>query len=159
MDSSRLIMAQKQFLDLKLQTQKLGIDSSWLILNDHLISWTVTRFERNLGVEDKYKAMNFMACGIQADAYKDTGCYNLECAGFVQTSNSWVIGGTMGAYTTLSSDANFEYNMGVLVIYVSQTSLGPCKLFQIQGHILFKPTSMHANYLGPVQSCPLHPCL
>ena len=79
--------------------------------------------------------MNFMVCGMQADAYKDTGCYNLQCAGFVQTSNSWVIGGTMGAYTTLSSDANFEYNMGVLVIYVSQIFTLPLQLFQIQGHI------------------------
>lgn len=96
-------------------------------------------YERNLEVEDNYKAMSFMVCGMQADAYKDTGCYNLQCAGFVQTSNSWVIGGTMGAYTTLSSDANFEYNMGVLVVYVSQISTPPLQLFQIQGHILVQP--------------------
>lgn len=105
-------------------------------------------FECNLEVEDNYKAKNVMVCGIQADAYKDTGCYNLQCAGFVQTSNSWVIGGTMGAYTTLSSDANFEYNMGVLITYVCQISTQPLQLFQIQGGILFKLYSLGSCNLG-----------
>lgn len=30
-----------------------------------------------------------------ADHYRSTGCYNLTCAGFVQTSNNWMLGGAL----------------------------------------------------------------
>ena len=30
-----------------------------------------------------------------ADAYNKTGCYNLDCSAFVQTSHAWTIGGTL----------------------------------------------------------------
>ena len=35
-----------------------------------------------------------------ADNYNHTGCYNLDCAGFVQTNSSWALGGTWASYST-----------------------------------------------------------
>ncbi len=35
-----------------------------------------------------------------ADDYTNTGCYNLDCSAFVQTSNQWTIGGTMSPSST-----------------------------------------------------------
>ncbi|MFQ5350751.1 MAG: neprosin family prolyl endopeptidase, partial [Thermoanaerobaculia bacterium] len=35
-----------------------------------------------------------------ADNYGSTGCYNLDCAGFVQINNNWYLGGTWSAYST-----------------------------------------------------------
>ncbi|KAJ7295543.1 hypothetical protein O6H91_Y181500 [Diphasiastrum complanatum] len=56
-----------------------------------------------------------------ADAYKSTGCYNLGCAGFVQTNNKWVLGGTVSPYTTLDVHANNEYEISLVVFYDSTT--------------------------------------
>ncbi len=41
-----------------------------------------------------------------ADDYQQTGCYNLDCAGFVQVSNSWYLGGTWSDY---SSDGGTQW--------------------------------------------------
>ncbi|KAJ7537315.1 hypothetical protein O6H91_11G000900 [Diphasiastrum complanatum] len=54
-----------------------------------------------------------------ADAYKSTGCYNLGCAGFVQTNNNWVLGGTLSPYTTLDAHANNEDEISLVVLYDS----------------------------------------
>ena len=35
-----------------------------------------------------------------ADGYKNTGCYNLDCAGFVQINNNWFLGGQWSAYSS-----------------------------------------------------------
>jgi hypothetical protein len=35
-----------------------------------------------------------------ADNYQSTGCYNLECAGFVQTNSNWYLGAGWSAYST-----------------------------------------------------------
>ncbi|HTG34077.1 MAG TPA: neprosin family prolyl endopeptidase [Thermoanaerobaculia bacterium] len=35
-----------------------------------------------------------------ADNYTKTGCYNLDCAGFVQTNSNWALGGTWTNYST-----------------------------------------------------------
>jgi hypothetical protein len=35
-----------------------------------------------------------------ADNYTHTGCYNLDCAGFVQTNSNWALGGTWTSYST-----------------------------------------------------------
>ncbi|MGA7674317.1 MAG: neprosin family prolyl endopeptidase [Rhizomicrobium sp.] len=37
-----------------------------------------------------------------ADDYNKTGCYNLDCAAFVQTNNTWILGGAFSNYSTLS---------------------------------------------------------
>ncbi|KAL8241715.1 hypothetical protein R6Q59_012017 [Mikania micrantha] len=36
-----------------------------------------------------------------SDAYKKTGCYNLDCPGFVQTSNKYVIGGSLSGISQM----------------------------------------------------------
>jgi hypothetical protein len=36
-----------------------------------------------------------------ADGYQTTGCYNLDCAAFVQTNNSYTLGGQWSNYSTL----------------------------------------------------------
>ncbi|ACK50063.1 protein of unknown function DUF239 [Methylocella silvestris BL2] len=35
-----------------------------------------------------------------ADGYTNTGCYNLTCAAFVQTNNSWAVGGALKPWST-----------------------------------------------------------
>lgn len=49
-----------------------------------------------------------------SDAYRNTGCYNLGCSGFVQTDNSWVLGGTFSNYTTLAANDNYEIEFQVI---------------------------------------------
>lgn len=55
------------------------------------------------------------------NAYAHTGpgsCYNvLNCPGFVQMSNSWVIGGAMPHYTTLDQNAQSEFEVEIEVLY------------------------------------------
>jgi hypothetical protein len=45
------------------------------------------------------------------------GCYNLECPGFVQVDNKWVIGGAMPSYTTLEQNAQTESEIEIEVLY------------------------------------------
>jgi Neprosin len=35
-----------------------------------------------------------------ADDYQNTGCYNLDCSGFVQTNSNWYLGGTWDHYSS-----------------------------------------------------------
>ncbi|CAK9215412.1 unnamed protein product [Sphagnum troendelagicum] len=55
-----------------------------------------------------------------ADSYQYTGCYNLECSGFVQIDNTWVLGGAFDRYTTLAENSNIEYEVAIYrnVFYV-----------------------------------------
>nr|PNR62278.1 hypothetical protein PHYPA_000702 [Physcomitrium patens] len=47
-------------------------------------------------------------------------CYYLECHGFVQVENSWVIGGAMPSYTTLEQSQNGEIaEVDIQVLYDS----------------------------------------
>lgn len=52
----------------------------------------------------------------QTDAYQSTGCYNLLCSGFVQTSNSIAIGATITPVSTLSGS---QYDISILIWKVS----------------------------------------
>lgn len=45
-----------------------------------------------------------------ADNYTNTGCYNLDCAGFVQTNSNWALGGTWTSYSTRGG-AQFSFQM------------------------------------------------
>lgn len=45
------------------------------------------------------------------------GCYNLECSGFVQVDNQWVIGGAMPSFTTLAENAPAESEVEIEVLY------------------------------------------
>lgn len=44
-------------------------------------------------------------------------CYDLSCPGFVQQSNTWVIGGAMPKYTTLAQNATAAYEVEIEVVY------------------------------------------
>ena len=46
-----------------------------------------------------------------ADGYNATGCYNLSCSGFVQTNNSWAIGGAIP--TPYSTTGGAQYSLEV----------------------------------------------
>jgi hypothetical protein len=52
-----------------------------------------------------------------SDAYQATGCYNLNCSGFVQTDNTWVLGGAFSEYTTLAENSNIEYDVAIYVAF------------------------------------------
>jgi hypothetical protein len=45
-----------------------------------------------------------------ADNYNKTGCYNLECAGFVQTNSHWHLG---GAWSNYSSTGGTQWGFGL----------------------------------------------
>ncbi|URD73030.1 hypothetical protein MUK42_08244 [Musa troglodytarum] len=48
----------------------------------------------------------------QSDAYRATGCYNLLCAGFIQTNNRIAIG---AAISPVSSPGSGQYDITILV--------------------------------------------
>lgn len=60
--------------------------------------------------------MNWLRRHVQTDAYQATGCYNLLCSGFVQTSNVIAIG---AAITPISSSAGSQYDIRILIWKVS----------------------------------------
>jgi Neprosin/Neprosin activation peptide len=45
-----------------------------------------------------------------ADDYQNTGCYNLDCQAFVQTNNSWTIGGTI-APVSVTNGQQYEIEL------------------------------------------------
>ncbi|CAN7073520.1 unnamed protein product, partial [Brassica oleracea var. botrytis] len=49
---------------------------------------------------------------IQSDGYKTTGCYNFRCAGFLQTNNNIVIGGSISPISVLNGN-QFEISVFV----------------------------------------------
>ncbi|XP_028056894.1 uncharacterized protein LOC114260887 isoform X2 [Camellia sinensis] len=54
--------------------------------------------------------LNTIEAGWQRDAYQQTGCYNLRCPGFIQTSNKMAMGGTISpisAYDASQYEINF----------------------------------------------------
>jgi hypothetical protein len=54
---------------------------------------------------DKYNTNNaVLFIYWTADNYQKTGCYNLDCSGFVQTNNNWYLGGTWNHYSTTGGD-------------------------------------------------------
>jgi hypothetical protein len=63
-----------------------------------------------------------------ADAYQNTGCYNLDCQGFVQVDNSWVLGGSLSSVST-TGGTQYEINMQ----WQRDSTTGNWWLF-LQGH-------------------------
>lgn len=49
---------------------------------------------------------------LYSDAYHTTGCYNLRCPGFVQTSRSIVLGGAISPVSVLG-DRQYEFTVRV----------------------------------------------
>ncbi|KAG6553508.1 hypothetical protein Mapa_004420 [Marchantia paleacea] len=54
-----------------------------------------------------------------ADAYNDTGCYNLYCYGFVQVSNKVLVG---GSFTPISQVNSTQYEIDLLVFRQDNSS-------------------------------------
>ncbi|CAM6104012.1 unnamed protein product [Calypogeia fissa] len=48
-----------------------------------------------------------------ADRYLNTGCYNLECPGFIQVSNKWLLGGSFEEISSLDSDFVYEIKIHI----------------------------------------------
>jgi hypothetical protein len=44
----------------------------------------------------------------------------LECSGFVQIDNTWVLGGAFDRYTTLAENSNIEYEVAIYVEFDAQ---------------------------------------
>jgi hypothetical protein len=78
-----------------------------------------------------------------ADGYNNTGCYNLSCPAFVQTSGSWAIGGAIpGPYSTTNGPQNslevaFYLFQGRWWLYVKGT--------QASNAIGYYPVSIYKN--------------
>lgn len=60
-----------------------------------------------------------LAC-MQSDAYQATGCYNLLCSGFVQTTSKIAIGASI---SPLSSYNAKQYDITILIwkVHISHT--------------------------------------
>lgn len=78
-----------------------------------------------------------------ADGYNNTGCYNLTCSAFVQTNNSWAIGGAIPQpYSTLNGaqyalEVSFYLSGGRWWLYVKGT--------QAANAIGYYPVSIYNN--------------
>ncbi|KAK8581181.1 hypothetical protein V6N12_071416 [Hibiscus sabdariffa] len=61
-------------------------------------------------VADRGPEANTVEAGWQSDGYQKTGCYNLECPGFVQTSNKLSLGGKIEPVSQYEGD-QFELSI------------------------------------------------
>ena len=52
-------------------------------------------------------------CGCKSDGYKRTGCYNLDCSGFVQVSRKYSVGAALSPFSHYNAKQYEVY----LVIY------------------------------------------
>ncbi|CAN0881754.1 hypothetical protein LINGRAHAP2_LOCUS14416 [Linum grandiflorum] len=59
-------------------------------------------------------------CVCQSDGYRSTGCYNLECAGFVQTSNKIALG---TGFTPMSTYGGGQFEI-TITIHKTETDMG-----------------------------------
>jgi hypothetical protein len=64
-----------------------------------------------------------------ADGYTKTGCYNLTCAGFVQTNKSWAFGAGFSNYSSLGGTqyefaAQYEFFQGNWWLFLGGTAVG-----------------------------------
>ncbi|XP_065001897.1 protein neprosin-like [Musa acuminata AAA Group] len=65
--------------------------------------------------------LNTIEAGWQADAYKSTGCYNIECAGFVQTDTNIVLGGSINPSSTYNGK-QMEVEILVRKVFVNMSA-------------------------------------
>ena len=69
---------------------------------------------------------------MQANGYKGTGCYNLRCPGFVQTSKTFALGGALSPASTYNGQqieitlliykvifySNYQIDFGLWIIWL-----------------------------------------
>ena len=80
------------------------------------------------------------------DGYQQTGCYNLECQGFVQTSNSILLGGRFATYSKLGGKQNY-LTLGYQMLNV--TNVGPAWAMIYAGNYVgYFPASLYGGASG-----------
>jgi len=62
---------------------------------------------------------------IQKDSYKSTGCFDLTCSGFVQTSNTVALGGGINPLST-DSGTQYDLNIGIYLVITTLFSYIHC---------------------------------
>jgi Neprosin len=79
------------------------------------VAWTPVLQTAEIGIQNypaKYGSENSaLFIYWTADGYNSTGCYNLDCAGFVQTNSNWHLGGGFTNYSTVGG-AQYEVALG-----------------------------------------------
>jgi len=56
---------------------------------------------------------------MQKDSYKSTGCFDLTCSGFVQTSNTVALGGGINPISS-DSGTQYELNIGIFLVIITK---------------------------------------
>jgi hypothetical protein len=81
-----------------------------------------------------------------SDDYQGIGCYNLECPGFVQTSNTWVLGGSL-AYTTLAEETQNEFNYEdeISISVTFDSTIPGWSLFINETNVGYWPSSLYTT--------------
>jgi hypothetical protein len=54
-------------------------------------------------------------CGCKRDGYQRTGCYNLDCPGFVQVNHRFVIGSPIKPFSSYKAK---QYEIGITIYKV-----------------------------------------
>nr|POF03709.1 hypothetical protein CFP56_06629 [Quercus suber] len=94
------------------------------------------------GLDDNRRAVDTIEAGIMSDGYASTGCYNLDCPGFVQVDSRIAMGARVNPYSVYGGEQhsmNFhiwkdDLGGGHWWLYLSHTYLlgyWPASLFSI----------------------------
>jgi hypothetical protein len=83
-----------------------------------------------------------------ADGYHNTGCYNLDCAAFVQTSNSIMLGGRFAKYSKKGGKQNY-LTLGYQMLTVTNVGPGWAMVYGGEGNYVgYYPASLYGNASG-----------
>jgi len=66
--------------------------------------------------------MTRVILALQADAYHNTGCYNLKCPGFVQTNKKITLGAAISPVSTYNGK-QFTITLSIWKVILSFTTL------------------------------------
>jgi hypothetical protein len=92
-----------------------GLSQIFSLSQQWYVSWSPVTQTAEIGIQNypaKYKTQNsVLFIYWTADGYSRTGCYNLDCAGFVQTNSKWHLGASFANYSTVGG-AQYEVALG-----------------------------------------------
>ncbi|WZZ79980.1 hypothetical protein YC2023_100552 [Brassica napus] len=91
--------------------------------------------------------LNSIEAGWQTDTYNQTGCYNLRCGGFVQTSKKILVGGAI-TQTSISGGTQVELTIRIW----KDQKLGSWWLGIIMGHGILEPVGYWPALLFTLQT-------
>jgi hypothetical protein len=96
------------YLSLWNPNAKFSLSQQWYVANNGSSNQTVEGgWIRYPG---KFGSKSVLFIYWTADGHDKTGCYNLECAGFVQTNSHWYLG---GAWSNYSSTGGTQWGFGL----------------------------------------------